>query len=87
MADATLSRIERNRLAPSVNLAKRIATALRLPLDDLLAPTKRPPKPTLRRSEARLLATVRDFDDAVADDINRGLRLIMAATTRATRRG
>ncbi|MCW5811538.1 MAG: helix-turn-helix transcriptional regulator [Labilithrix sp.] len=83
MADATLSRIERNRLVPSIALAKRIADALGVPVDSLLNASAKPPKArSLRPSEARLLATVRELDDAAVDDVVRGLRLIMAAARR-----
>lgn len=85
IADATVSRIERNRLVPSVKLAGRLAVALRVPLDDLLSPGRRATKPSLRKSEARLLATVRDLDDTSVDDITRGLRLIVAAARRTAR--
>jgi putative transcriptional regulator len=86
VADATVSRIERGRLVPSVALAKRIAAALRVPLDELMSPNARPPKATLRQSEARYLAIVRDLDDAVIDDISKGLRLIIAAARRGGRK-
>ncbi len=88
VADATLSRIERSRLVPSVTLATRIANALGMSVDALLSgPAASQAKPRgLRRSESKLLATVRDLDDSVVDDINRGLRLIMAAARRAVRK-
>ncbi|OJY17173.1 MAG: hypothetical protein BGO98_13600 [Myxococcales bacterium 68-20] len=88
VADATLSRIERNRLVPSIELTTRIAAALGLSVDALLSgPTASLTKPRgLRRSETRLLATVRDLDESVVDDINRGLRLIMAAARRAAKK-
>lgn len=82
IADATLSRIERGRLIPSVELADRLATALRVSVDELMSRPKRATKPRQRPCEARLLATVRDLDDAQVDDITRGVRLIMAAARR-----
>lgn len=88
VADATLSRIERGRLVPSITLTTRIATALGVTVDALVSgPKSSQTKPRgLRRSETRLLATVRDLDEAVVDDINRGLRLIMAAARRSARK-
>jgi transcriptional regulator with XRE-family HTH domain len=88
VADATLSRIERSRLVPSIALTSRIAAALGVSVDGLVggsAPPSTKPR-GLRRSEAKLLATVRDLDDSVIDDINRGLRLIMSAARRSTRK-
>ena len=78
IADATLSRIERNRLTPSVDLAKRIAAALRVNVDALFHPAINDRKQSFRPAEAKLLAIVRDFDDAQVDDLVRGLKLILA---------
>lgn len=86
VADATLSRIERNRFEPSMAIVKRLADSLRVGVDELLAGKKPDQRPSLRRSEARLLATVRDLDDATIDDITKGVRLIMGAARRSARR-
>lgn len=87
IADATLSRIERNRLVPSIALTTRIASALGLTVDALVGEGASSSKTRgLRTSETKLLATVRDLDDSVVDDINRGLRLIMAAARRSLRK-
>jgi transcriptional regulator with XRE-family HTH domain len=89
VADATLSRIERSRLVPSIALTTRIAAAIGMSVDALVATSA--PSSTkargLRRAETKLLATVRDLDESVVDDINRGLRLIMAAARRSARKG
>ena len=79
-ADPTLSRIERGRLVPSVELANRIAAALEVGVDDLFSAKQ--DKPTLRKSEARLLAAVRGLDDAAVDDVARAVKLIIAASRR-----
>jgi len=80
VADATLSRIERGRLVPSVALAGKLADALGTTVDALLErPTKKRQKPELRRCDRQLLALVRDLSDAQVDDVTRGLRLILRA--------
>lgn len=78
VAPETLSRIERNRLAASLDLTRRLAEALEVSVDDLLA--ARPPTKnrSLRSAEARLLGLVRHLDDAQVDDIVRALRLLLA---------
>ncbi|MBX3221919.1 MAG: helix-turn-helix transcriptional regulator [Labilithrix sp.] len=88
VADATLSRIERSRLVPSIALTTRIAAALGVSVDGLVgtsAPMSTKPR-GLRRAETKLLATVRDMDESVVDDINRGIRLIVAAARRSARK-
>jgi transcriptional regulator with XRE-family HTH domain len=83
LADATVSRIERGRLTPSVALAQRLAKALAVPVDALLGPApSEPSKAKLRPSVARLVAVVRDLDDGQVDDVTRGLKLIMGAARR-----
>jgi len=84
VADATISRIERGRLVPSVELAQRLAKALDLGVDDLLGPEPRdarktPPRPAV----ARLVALVRDMDDGQIDDVTRALKLLLAAARRS----
>lgn len=83
IADATLSRIERNRLTPSVRLAEKISRALNVRVDDLFDTPKEPKKPTLRPCEAKLLALVRPFDDAAVDDITKALKLIIVAARKS----
>jgi transcriptional regulator with XRE-family HTH domain len=83
MADATLSRIERNRLVPSVQLTKRIADALGVPVDALLnAKAPKPARSQLRPAESRLLALVRDMDDTAVDDVSRALKLLLTCARR-----
>jgi transcriptional regulator with XRE-family HTH domain len=83
IADATLSRIERNRLTPSVRLAEKVARELGVRVDDLFETPKEPKKSTLRPCEAKLLALVRHLDDAAVDDITKGVKLIVAAARRS----
>lgn len=84
VADATISRIERGRLVPSVELAGRLAKALDLGVDDLLGPEpKDAKKAQLRPAVARLVALVRDLDDGQIDDITKGVKLIVAAARRS----
>lgn len=86
MADATLSRIERNRLSPSVALTKRIADALGLPLDALVGhKVPKAHRNALRPSEARLLALVRDLDDTAVEDIARALKSLLTMAKRTRR--
>lgn len=76
IADETVSRIERGRMVPSVEIAERIAAALQTTLGELRA--KKPPKePGLRPCEARLLALVRDLSNPQVDDVVRALRLLL----------
>ena len=79
VADATVSRIERGRLTPSVDLVERLAGALRRPASDLLNRSKEPKRRSLRPCERRLLAVVRDLDDARVDDVSRAIKLILSA--------
>jgi len=84
VADATISRIERNRLVPSVELAGRLAKALDASVDNLLGPTpKEAGKAPLRPAVARLVALVRDLDDAQVDDVTKGVKLIISAARRS----
>jgi transcriptional regulator with XRE-family HTH domain len=78
VADATISRIERGRIkAPSMEFAEKIAGALKIPVNELFEPTEKPPPEALRPSERRLLALVRDLDDAEVDDVARALKLML----------
>jgi transcriptional regulator with XRE-family HTH domain len=79
--DATISRIERGRFAPSQDLLARMARAIGVDPSELVAASKPTKKPQLRPCEARLLATVRGMADAQVDDLVRGLRLIMVAAS------
>lgn len=83
VTDATISRIERGRFQPSHNLLVRLAAAVGASESDLVA-RKHAEKPQrLGPAQARLLATVRGWDDAAIDDLVRGIKLITAAAVRS----
>ena len=76
IADETVSRIERGRMTPSVEIAEKVASALRTTLSDLRV--RRPVKePGMRPCEARLLALVRDLDETWVDDVTRALKILL----------
>lgn len=77
VAPETLSRIERNRLAASLDLARRLAGVLDVTVDDLFAPSRPKKRGALRPAEARLLALVRNLDEPQIDDIGRAVRLLL----------
>lgn len=83
VTDATISRIERGRLAPSQDLLRRLAEAIDGTEADLVARVGVPKKPTLRPAEARLLAVVRGWEDPAIDDLVRGVKLIAVAAARS----
>jgi transcriptional regulator with XRE-family HTH domain len=83
VSDATISRIERGRFAPSQALLRRLAEAVGATESDLVAREHSPKKPLLRAAEARLLAAVRGWDEGAIDDLVKGMRLIVAAATRS----
>lgn len=86
-ADATISRVERGRLTPSVELARRLAEALDVTVDVLLRKAKADAKAkSVRPCERRLLAAVRGLDDARVDDVARAVRLLLAAGTSRAKR-
>jgi transcriptional regulator with XRE-family HTH domain len=83
VTDATISRIERGRFAPSQDLLRRLAGALGATEADLVARERTTKAPALRRAEATLLAVVRNWEEAAIDDLVKGLRLITAAAVRS----
>ena len=86
MADATISRIERGRLVPSIELAQRLADALDVSVDELLKPKKKPSAPSTHRpAVARLVALVVDLPDAQVDDVRRAVALLLAVGRRTAR--
>jgi transcriptional regulator with XRE-family HTH domain len=85
MADATVSRVERGRLEPSSTLLAKLASGLRVKVDDLLGPMKDSAKTRHRPSVAKLVATVEDLDDAAVDDVTRAIKLLLAAGRRSAR--
>ncbi len=82
VADGTISRLERGRLKePSAHLVEKLAAGLGVGVQDLLRRTGKPPK-GLRGSEARLLAQVRDLDEAAVDDVTKAIKLLVAVGRR-----
>ena len=91
MADATISRIERGRLEPSSTLVAKLADALKVTVDDLLASPKEArgkARVRVRPSISKLVAVIEDLDDGAIDDVTRAVKLLIgvgrrrAATTR-----
>lgn len=76
IADETVSRIERGRMTPSVEIAERIAAALLTTLGELRA-RKAPKEPGLRPCEARLLALVRDMSETQVDNVARAVKILL----------
>lgn len=82
MADATISRIERGRISPSMALLARLAQALDVDPAELVRGV--PGKPRRQRApEARLMALVRSMDDAQVDDIAKAIKLLIAVGKRS----
>ena len=77
VAPETLSRIERNKLSASLDLARRLAQALGVTIDDLLKKPSAAKTPTLRPAEARLVALVRDLDEPQVHEAVRALKTLM----------
>jgi transcriptional regulator with XRE-family HTH domain len=77
VAPETLSRIERNKLAASLDLARRLADALEVKVDDLFTARPAAAKRRLRVAELKLLALLRRLDEPQIDDITRALRLML----------
>lgn len=86
VAPETLSRIERNKLAASLDLARRLADALEVKVDDLFEPRRPPVKRVFRPAEIRLLALLRGLDEPEIDDLTRALRLVLEVGSRRSRR-
>lgn len=77
VAPETLSRIERNKLSASLDLARRLAQALGVTIDDLLKKPSAARTPTLRPAEARLVALVRELDEPQVHEVVRALKTLM----------
>lgn len=78
VAPETLSRIERNKLSASLDLARRLAQALGVTVDDLLKkPSASKKGPDLRPAEARLVALVRDLDEPQVHEVVRAVKTLM----------
>lgn len=90
VAVETISRIERNRLAPSVDLVGRIADVLGVKPSDLFEDrpvVKAKAAEPMRPVERQLLRLVRKLDDQAAEDLLKGVKLVMDAgrTRRSSR--
>lgn len=81
-ADATISRLERGRIMPSLDLTQRIAKALRVSVDDLTLAPVVPTASPLRSCDAQLLAIVRDLDAAVVDKIRLCVKALLESGKR-----
>ena len=77
VAPETLSRIERNKLSASLDLARRLAEALGVTIDDLLKKPSAAKTPALRPAEARLVALVRDLDEPQVHEVVRAVKSLM----------
>lgn len=73
----TLSRIERNKLSASLDLARRLALALDVTIDELLKKGAPPPKSKLRPAEARLVALVRNLDEPQVMELTKAIKTIL----------
>lgn len=83
---ASVSRIERGTVEPSLGLLGRLADALGVPLDELRKPPRKRPVPAFSRPAiAKLVATVEALSDAEIDTVRRGLVLLMAVGRRTAR--
>lgn len=77
IAPETLSRLERNKVAASLDLTARLAAALGVKVDDLLNPPKEAKRSTLRPAEARLLNLVNGLDEPQVHELVRALKILM----------
>lgn len=82
VTDATISRIERGRFSPSHDLLERLAQGLGVDPSDLVRKGGGTKQPSVRRSEARLLALVRHLDDPQVDDVAKALKTLLAVGKR-----
>lgn len=83
IANETVSRLERGRIEPSIDLLRRLARALRVSESELVARRASPKVSNLRVAERRLLALVRNWDDASIEELVRAVKLIVGAARRA----
>lgn len=81
IAPETLSRIERDRFAPSPLVLTRLAQALGAPVASLFETIEEPETPALRPCEVRLLNLVRELDDKQVDRVVEALTLLLAERT------
>jgi transcriptional regulator with XRE-family HTH domain len=81
----TISRIERGKLAPSVDLLSRIAKAVGTTVDELLAarPTKR--TSGARPAVQRVVALLDPLSDAEVDDVRRSITALLKIGGRIAR--
>lgn len=83
-ANETISRIERGKLAPSVDLLGKIAKAVGTTIDDVLS-TKAPKKGAVRASVQRVVALLDPLTDTEVDDVRRSLTSLLKIGGRIAR--
>lgn len=77
VAPETLSRIERNKISASLDLARRLALALDVTIEELLKKGGTAPKNKIRPAEARLLALVRRLDEPQITELTKALKTLI----------
>jgi putative transcriptional regulator len=84
-ADATISRLERGKFAPSQSMVEGIAKALGCTVADLYeAAEKAPKRPTVRPSQAKLITLTDKMTDAEVDDVVRAIRVLIRVGQRTS---
>jgi transcriptional regulator with XRE-family HTH domain len=84
VAPETLSRIERGRVRPSLELLERIAVALEVDVSELRKGSE--PRPNkLRPVDAQLVALVRDLSEQQVRDVIRSVRTLLEIGSTAHR--
>ena len=77
-ADETISRIERGKLAPSVDMLGRIAGVLGVSVDALLTkPVTKKRAPGERLALQRVVALIEPLTDAQLDELHRALKALL----------
>ncbi len=83
-ANETISRIERGKLAPSVDLLGRIAKAAGTTIDDVLS-TKAPKKAGVRASVQRVVALLDPLTDNEVDAVRQSITVLLRIGGRIAR--
>ncbi len=86
-ADETISRIERGKLAPSVNLLAKISKALAVTVDDVLSSKAPKRKVGVRASVQRVVALLEPLTDPEVDEIRRSISGLLKIGARIARPG
>ena len=81
----TISRIERGKLAPSVDLLGRIAKAVGTTIDELLASKPGKKASGVRASVQRVVALLDPLTDAEVDDVRRSIKALLTIGGRISR--